>query len=213
MNDTEMPTSGVAGAVAGPNTDIDPDAVLVKQYLDGDARAFESLFRKYQAPVFNMVSRMVRGEDAYDVTQDAFCNALRALHTFRGDSRFSTWLFSIARNACLNSIRHSGRVREESLDQIYEDHPSMEHCDGSVDLAASAETHELQQVVNAVLATLRPEQRMMIVLRDFEQLSYEEIGQVMNMSLSNVKSKLHRARLIFRDRCRPYLGLFREDES
>jgi len=210
MTDTETPKSGAAGAVAAPARRPDPDAALVRQCLDGDVRAFESLFRKYQAPIFNLVSRMVGEGDAHDLTQDVFCNALRSLHTFRGDSKFSTWLYTIARNVCLNRIRHSSCRREESLDAICEEQPYAELPDCAVDVEAITETRELQRLVNSILATLPPEQRLLITLRDFEQLSYEEIACVMGISLSSVKSRLHRARMAFKSKFKPYLRLFKE---
>ena len=210
MNNTETRTSGVAGAVAVQVIELDPDMALVRQYLKGDARAFEILFKKYQTPIFNLVSRMVNGEDAYDLTQDVFCNALRGLQGFRGESKFSTWLYSIARNVCLNRLRRSSCVHEESLEEMCGDQANAELPDYSADVEAIAETHELQQIVNSVLATLPLEQRLLITLRDFEQLSYEEISRITEMSLSNVKSRLHRARIAFKNRFKPYLGLLRE---
>ena len=186
---------------------MDSDAMLVRRYLNGDARAFEILFKKYQTPIFNLVSRMVNGEDAYDLTQDVFCNALRGLPNFRGEAKFSTWLYSIARNVCLNRLRRVSSAGEESLDEIEE---RFEMPDPSIDVHKMAETHELQRLVNSALATLPPEQRLLIALRDFEGLSYEEISQVTGMTLSNVKSRLHRARVVFKDRFKPYLNLFRE---
>lgn len=189
----------------------DPDQALVQKYLSGDDKAFEALYRKYQASIFNIVSRMVRGEDAYDLTQDVFCHVLRAMHTFRGDSKFSTWVYSIARNVCLNRIRRSSIVREESLDSLTEDQCYDDFLpDDSADVERIVETHEIQRIVNSVLATLPSEQRLLIVLRDFEQLSYEEISLVTEMSLSNVKSRLHRARMAFKDRMRPYLDQVKE---
>ena len=187
--------------------EFDSDAGLIRRYLNGESRAFEMLFKKYQTPIFNLVSRMVNGEDAYDLTQDVFCNALRGLHNFRGESKFSTWLYSIARNVCLNRLRQSSYSGEESLDEI-EEHSEMP--DLSVDVHKTAETHEVQRLVNSVLGTLPPEQRLLIALRDFEGLSYDEISQVAGMSLSNVKSRLHRARMVFKDRFKPYLNLLRE---
>ena len=210
MNNTEMHTSGVGSAVVVPVIEADPDAVLVRRYLDEDARAFEEIFRKYQTPVFNLVSRMVYGEDAYDLTQDVFCNVLRALHNFRGESKFSTWIYTIARNVCLNRIRHKSYAREESLEAMREEQPNVELPDHSADVEAIVDTHDLQQVVNSVLATLPPEQRLLITLRDFEQLSYEEIGEITDMSLSNVKSRLHRARMSFKNKFKPYLVLLTE---
>ena len=85
---------------------LDPDVALVRQFrATGDSRLFEALFRKYQTPVFHLVHRMVNGEDAYDLTQEVFYRALRALPTFKGDSKFSTWLFTITKNVCLNHLR------------------------------------------------------------------------------------------------------------
>ena len=202
--ETSIVTDGRPNA---PLTEADSDAFLIRRYLNGDARAFEVLFKKYQTPIFNLVSRMVNGEDAYDLTQDVFCNALRGLHNFRGESKFSTWLYSIARNVCLNRLRQTSHAGEESLDEIEE---RSEMPDLSIDVHRIAETHEVQRLVNSVLAALPPEQRLLITLRDLEGLSYEEIGQVTGMTLTNVKSRLHRARMVLKDKSKPYLNLLRE---
>ncbi len=153
---------------------------------------------------------MVNGEDAYDLTQDVFCNALRALHKFRGEAKFSTWLYSIARNVCLNHLRRDSLITEESLEGMSDGQPGAELPDLSADVQAIAETRELQRLVNSVLAALPPEQRVLIVLRDFEQLSYEEISQIEGVSVSSVKSRLHRARIAFKNKFKPYLKLLRE---
>jgi len=211
MNSTETSPSGAVGMIATPGMEFDSDAVLIRRHLSGDRRAFEILFRRYQTPIFNLVSRMVGGEDAHDLTQDVFCNALRALHNFRGEAKFSTWLYSIARNVCLNRLRHIAVIREESLDEMQEGSPASDGLpDLSADVHKIAETRELQQIVGSVLAKLPPEQRLLITLRDFEQLSYEEISRITEMSLSNVKSRLHRARMAFKDKFKPYLKLLRE---
>lgn len=211
MNSTETSPSGAVATISTPGMEVESDAVLIRRHLSGDRRAFEILFRRYQTPIFNLVSRMVGGEDAHDLTQDVFCNALRALHSFRGEAKFSTWLYSIARNVCLNRLRHISVIREESLEEMQEGSPGS---DGLPDLTADVhritETRELQQIVGSVLAKLPPEQRLLITLRDFEQLSYEEIGRITEMSLSNVKSRLHRARMAFKDKFKPYLKLLRE---
>jgi len=203
-----MPRLPAAAAVLEQDTDL----ALVKKYLAGDDNAFEALFRKYQTSVFNIVSRMTRGEDAYDLTQDVFCHVLRALHTFRGDSKFSTWLYSIARNVCLNRLRRLNCVKEESLDSMLEDQSFTDYLpDESADVERIVETREIQRAVNSVLAMLPTEQRLLIILRDFEQLSYEEISLVTEMSLSNVKSRLHRARMAFKDKMKPYLDQIKEE--
>jgi len=210
MDNAEVSAPGIVATVAAQAARYDPDSLLVRQYLRGDVRAFEVLFRKYQTPIFNLVSRMVNGEDAYDLTQDVFCQAMRALHTFRGEAKFSTWLYSIARNVCLNHLRHRSCIRQESLEEIADNGCSLELPDDTADVEQIVETHELQRIVNSVLATLTAEQRLLITLRDFEQLSYEEISLITETSLSNVKSRLHRARMAFKDKFKPYLKLLRE---
>ena len=186
---------------------VDPDAILVRQHLAGDQKAFEALFRKYQTPIFNLVTRMVRGEDAYDLTQDVFLKAYKSLKTFRGDSKFSTWLFTIARHTCLNHLRHKNVIEEDSLEGSQEEHPGNEPIDANMDVSRLCETRELQRAVDKTLATLPSEARLLLILRDFEQLSYEEICQVTELSLVNVKSKIHRARQAFKKRFQPYLEI------
>jgi RNA polymerase sigma-70 factor (ECF subfamily) len=202
------PTTGsMPGMAARAMRAPDPDALLVRQHLSGDPRAFEMLFRKYQTPIFNLVTRMVRGEDAYDLTQDVFLKAYKHLRSFRGDSKFSTWLFTIARHTCLNHLRHKNVIGEDSLDESQEEHPGNEPIDAEMNVSKLCETRELQRVVDDLLQKMPPEARMLLILRDFEQLSYEEISQVTELSIVNVKSKIHRARQAFKKRFHPYLAL------
>ncbi|MBC7807058.1 MAG: sigma-70 family RNA polymerase sigma factor [Akkermansiaceae bacterium] len=193
--------------VAPAGRPADPDFLLVRAHLAGDSKAFETLFKKYQTPIFSMVCRMVRGEDAYDITQDVFIKALRAIPSFRGDSKVSTWLYTIARHTCLNHIRHKNVIEEESWQESQEDNPNCEPIDYDMNVSKLAEVRELQRVVDEVLATLPTEARMLLILRDFEQLSYDEISQVTELSIVNVKSKIHRARLVFKKRFQPFLDL------
>lgn len=192
---------------------LDPDVALVRQFrATGNPALFEQLFKKYQTPIFHLVCRMVNGEEAYDLTQEVFYRALRSLPAFKGDCKFSTWLYTIAKNTCLNHIReHRRRTDHEeySLDESLpnEEGRTRDLPDPEADVVALVENRELQRIVDRVLSELTPEQRMLMTLRDFQQLSYEEIGDIMDMSLVNVKSKLHRARLAFKTKFQPYLGL------
>jgi RNA polymerase sigma-70 factor, ECF subfamily len=210
-NPEAMQGSGATAALGA--RPVDPDQLLVRQHLAGDPQAFEALFRKYQTPIFNLVTRMVRGEDAYDLTQDVFLKALKALRSFRGDAKFSTWLFTIARHTCLNHLRHKNVVIEDSLEESQEEHPGNEPIDIEMDVTRICETRELQRVVDAVLATMPAEPRLLLILRDFEQLSYDEISQVTELSIVNVKSKIHRARQAFKKRFAPYLELLDSSQN
>ena len=191
---------------------LDPDVALVRQFrATADPAVFEILFRKYQTPVFSLVYRMVNGEDAYDLTQEVFLRALRALPSFKGDSKFRTWLLTIARNVCLNHLRDAklrAGIEEGSLDEEPEAPGYIqEPADPAADIARIVEVRELQRIVDRVLAELTPEQRLLITLRDLQGLSYEEVAEITDLSLVNVKSKLHRARLAFKTRFQPFLAL------
>ena len=191
---------------------LDPDVALVRQFrATANPAVFEILFRKYQTPVFNLVHRMVNGEEAYDLTQEVFYRALRSLASFKGDSKFRTWLYTIARHVCFNHLREA-KVRAGLEGASLDEEPDTpgyvpEPADPAADVARIVEVRELQRVVDRVLAELTPEQRLLISLRDLEGLSYEEISEITELSPGNVKSKLHRARLAFKDRFQPYLDL------
>ncbi len=198
--------------LSGNNGVIDADATLVRRYrTTGDRAAFEALYKKYQGPIFALVHRMVGSEDAYDITQEVFLKALKALGQFRGEASFRTWLYTIARNVCYNHCRELKRKYtfeeplgtdldgdDETMDDLPDPHLSVEKI---------AETKELQKVARTVLSQLSPEQRLLITLRDFEGMSYDEIGKIADLSLANVKSKIHRARMAFKIAFQPYMDI------
>ncbi|MDQ2800522.1 MAG: sigma-70 family RNA polymerase sigma factor [Armatimonadota bacterium] len=196
---------------------LDPDVALVRQFrATGDPALFETLFRKYQTPIFSFVVRMVNGEDAYDLTQEVFYRAMRSLADFKGDCKFRTWLFTIARHVCLNHLRDI-RQREQTEDYSLDDHSETgggpELSDPGPAVGRIVETRELQRLVERALSMLPPEQRLLITLRDLEGQSYEEICTITEMSLVNVKSKLHRARLAFKTQFEPYLSWVHSEDD
>ncbi len=199
---------------------IDTDAVLLRRYrTHGDRKAFESLFRKYQGPIYGLVVRLIGSEQAYDLTQDVFVRALRSISTFRGDCSFRTWLYTIARHVCYNHSRDE--KRRQTIEGIFlgdtdddsgESSPrESQYPDPQMNVPRIVETQELQRVVQDILETMPVEQRLLITLRDFEGMSYEEIGEITELSLVNVKSKLHRARVAFKTRFEPYWKAMQDD--
>jgi RNA polymerase sigma-70 factor (ECF subfamily) len=162
------------------------DADLVSRAQAGQLDAFEQLVRKHRLATYRVALRMLGDEsDAEDATQDAFVQAWRNLGGFRADAAFPTWMYRIVTNRCLNMLR--ARRRTEPLPDDREAPASRP------DRIAEARW----QVEDLKLAILRltPEQRAPLVLRELQGCSYEEIAEALDVSISAVKSRLHRARL------------------
>ena len=176
------------------------------------AETFDEFFQAYEQKIFNLVYRLVGNyEDAADLTSDTFVRALRAYDRFRGDAHPYTWLYRIALNLCKNYFRqqqHRSRVHAFSLDTPA-DHASeaapREIEDGGQSPEQHVEAKELETVVAKCLLALGPEFRALIVLRDLQGLSYQEIGAIVGCSEKAVKSRLFRARTQLRDTLRPLL--------
>lgn len=185
----------------------DPDLRLLDLCRQGDAHAFETLFRKYQTYVYNIgLGMLSNSEDAADVTQETFLRLHRSLDSFRGDSSFSTWLYRVTVNLCITELRRKSRTRFQFLDDLShdEDLSLFEEPGATPDEAMALE--EDRKVVHQVLRTLPPDYRAIMVLRHFQQLAYEEIAEVLGLSLSQVKTRLFRARKMFKDRFQAYAG-------
>jgi len=199
--------SAAHARVAGPGTPevIDPDAELVERWHSGDPGAFESLVRRHERRVFGLVFRMLGNrEEAEDVTQEAFLALHRHGHRFRGDARFSTFVYRVAANAALNRRRSLGRrrAREEALSYRQDAGDDLPSTPRDPEDAASG--GEIQERVQAALLGLPRDLRMAVVLYDIEGQSYGEIAQVLRIPEGTVKSRIHRARTALRDRLRAF---------
>jgi RNA polymerase sigma-70 factor (ECF subfamily) len=162
------------------------DADLVSRAQAGRLDAFEELVRRHRLATYRVAFRMLGDEsDAEDATQDAFVQAWRNLGGFRADAAFSTWMYRIVTNRCLNMLR--ARRRTEPLPDTQEAPTSRP------DRIAEArwQVEDLKRAIGG----LTPEQRAPLVLRELEGCSYEEIAQALELSIPAVKSRLHRARL------------------
>ncbi len=187
----------------------DKDAELMLRTQQGDNAAFELLVDSYKQPVANLITRILGDSaEAADLAQKVFIQAYRAAGRYRPTARFSTWLFTIARNLSLNEIRRRKRRPVTSLEESSESSPG----EGSFlrdrkgdDPRDSLLKGELGERIAQALGELPSSQRTAMALLLENGLSYEEISRVLGCSLSAVKSLIHRARETLRSRIRPYL--------
>ena len=188
----------------------DPDAVLMLRVKRGDRAAFGELVDKYRQPLFNFIFRTLRDEaESEDVAQNVFLQVYKSRDRYRRTAKFSTWLFTIARNLCLNEIRRRSRHPAESLTETpgeNEDQPARQYEDKTVRLPTENALHgELAAKVEQALAELPENQRTAILLCRQDELSYEEIAEVLECSLSATKSLIHRGRETLKEKLKPYL--------
>lgn len=173
------------------------EAAIVRKVLGGDANAFETLVLEYEKNVYNIALRMTgNSEDAADMTQEAFIKAYNSLQSFRGDSKFSVWLYRIVSNVCLDFLRSKNRRPTVSL--------SVEDDDGEdtqLDVADESQSPELlldrkltRDSVRRGLDSLPPDYRQILLLREIQGLSYDEIAQTLSLEVGTVKSRIFRAR-------------------
>ena len=173
------------------------EAQIVQRVLQGDVNAFEKLVLEYEKSVYAITQRMTgNAEDAADMTQETFIKAYNSLSSFRGDSKFSVWLYRIATNVCLDFLRSRSRKPTVSL--------SVEDDDGEeveLDIADESQSPErllerglTRDAVRRGLNARSPEYRQILLLREIQGLSYEEIADVLTLEVGTVKSRIFRAR-------------------
>jgi len=191
-----------------PNPDT--DAALMLRVKQGDGAAFAELVDKYKQPVMNFAWRMLRdATEAEDMAQNVFLQVHKSAHRYKVSARFSTWLFTIARNLCLNEIRRRSRHPADSMDAAGpegDDQPARQYEDGRTFLPGDTLLHrELEQKIEQALAGLPEIQRTAIILCRKEEMSYEEIAVVVGCSVSATKSLIHRGRETLKQKLKPYL--------
>jgi len=188
----------------------DPDAALMLLVKQGDNTAFALLVDKYKQPIMNLAYRMLRDlTEAEDLAQNVFIQVHKSAARYEVSSKFSTWLFTIARNLCLNEIRRRSRHPADSIEATYyeqEDQPRQQFEDKKIISPPDSLLHgELEQKVDQALASLPENQRTAILLCRQNELSYEEIAEVLGCSLSATKSLIHRGRETLKQKLKPYL--------
>ena len=201
MTETATPASPV------PDTDLQ----LVERTVAGDQRAFELLVIKYQRRIERLIGRMVRDVDLVeDIAQETFIRAYRALHQFRGDAQFYTWLYRIAVNTAkkfLMEMKRDPVLSENQLKRDDDDETNLPGAELSSDETPESvlAAKEIATAVNAAMDGLPEDLRQAVVLREIDGLTYEEIAEVMNCPIGTVRSRIFRARESISAKVRPML--------
>jgi len=191
--------------------ELDPDALLMLRVKQGDPAAFEQLVDRYKQPVINLLSRTLRDPaEAEDLAQNVFVQVFKFADRYRIEAKFSTWLFTIARNLCLNEIRRRSRHPAESLEAAVEhqdESPQARQYEDRRNVSAPDRLlqEELTTKVEQALGDLPENQRTAILLFKEKDFSYEEIARIMGTSLSATKSLIHRGRETLKRKLKPYL--------
>ena len=188
----------------------DPDAALMLRVKRGDREAFTELVGKWQQPLMNFVFGTLRDEtESEDVAQNTFVQVWKSRARYERTAKFSTWLFTIARNLCLNEIRRRSRHPAESLEETHgenDDLPSRQYEDKKMFLPTDDVLHgELVKKIEEALVKLPENQRAAILLCRQDEVSYEEIADILGCSLSATKSIIHRGRETLKEQLKPYL--------
>ncbi|GAD22404.1 RNA polymerase sigma factor RpoE [Acidovorax sp. MR-S7] len=198
---------------ASTNEPADSDLRLVERTVAGDQRAYELLVIKYQRRIERLVGRMVRDVDlVQDITQETFLRAYRALHQFRGEAQFYTWLYRIAVNTAkkaLVDLKRNPVITESALRGSGDDDDETSLLDRELTSDETPETvlaaQEIAAAVNAAMEALPEDLRQAVTLREIEGLSYEEIAAAMNCPIGTVRSRIFRAREAISARVKPLL--------
>ncbi|SCG83122.1 RNA polymerase sigma-H factor Sigma-30 [Proteiniborus sp. DW1] len=181
---------------------FDKEQKLIKKCANGNLKAFDELIEKYEKTAYNIALRMLKNpEDAMDVSQEAFIKVFRSIKTFNFESAFSTWLYRIVTNTCLDFLRK----RNSNVYSI--DNPiQTEEGEIERDIPDEADSPEellekklTKEMVNNSINKLEENHRIVIILRDIQGFSYEEISKILDCSIGTVKSRINRARKNLKD--------------
>jgi RNA polymerase sigma-70 factor (ECF subfamily) len=195
----EKPSNKSESTVSGGVSDAD----CVRRLQQGETDAFETLVRRYQKPIFNLIYRMLGDYDeAAEIAQEAFLSAYRSIGRFRGDANFSTWLYRIAFNHASTRRKSMANWQQRSVSIETIDPVS----DRQHDPAEAAERKEIQERVQIALNSLEPDDAKIILMKDLQDLAYEDLARVLEVPVGTVKSRLHRARQALRARLAPYFN-------
>jgi len=185
-----------------------PDDELVRRVQSGNTEAFEELVRRYERKVYNITYRLLGNEqDASEALQDSFLRAYRFIGKFQFKSSFFTWLYRIATNVSLSKLRKREKVDIVSIDEPVNEAGDLplEIPDYKYNPERMMQQREIRRALQEAVDKLPPDYRSVVVLRDLEGLSNDEVSRVLSISVAAVKSRLHRGRLVLRKGLSKYL--------
>ena len=171
------------------------EQIWISAAQKGDQEAFAALVRLYEKRVLALTRRMCRNPaDAEEAAQEAFLAAWQGLPFFRGDASFSTWLYRLASNACVDLLRREGRHQAAAGPSLNDEEAPLDVADGTPGPQEAAERRELREQIEEGLRALTPEHRQVLLLREMHQLSYDEIADTLELDVGTVKSRISRGR-------------------
>lgn len=212
MPEPEWPDSSSLPTTRGRGdetfSDDDENVRLMLRVKEGDIQAFEKLVELHQSMVIGTACRMLGSlEDAHDIAQQVFLRVWKSAPRYEATAKFTTWLFTILRNLVFNETRRRSRRKEVPLETEDDDHAPQQFKDHTAPAADQlTQQDELEQALDKAIAALPEKQRLAVVLRRHEELPYEQICDILHMSLPAVKSLLFRARAELRKHLASYLG-------
>ena len=182
---------------------------MIAAILGGEIQLYHELIRPYERSVYVMALSYMKNEaDAEDVAQEAFVRAFRKLSSFRAESKFSTWLMSIAINEARSRLRRQALVRMDSLDQLLDEDDGISPAllrDWREIPSEALEREEIRNLIQRAIEQLPDSYRQVFLLRDVEELTISETAETLNISIPSVKVRLHRARLMLQKQLAPQL--------
>jgi RNA polymerase sigma-70 factor, ECF subfamily len=187
---------------------MDEDMEIVQRFKAGDTGAFSILMGKYKKPILNLIYRFTgNADEAEDLAQEVFLRAYRGLSSFKAEAKFFTWLYRIAVNLSIRARQRKSKFKFQSLDQKTEDGCTEINLALSETSGADREIlkEELCKRVRQAISELPEDQRVAVVLHRYQDLQYDEIAEIMKITVAAVKSRLHRARIVLREKLGPYV--------
>jgi RNA polymerase sigma-70 factor (ECF subfamily) len=185
------------------------DVELVKKFTEGCQRSFEELVKRYETKVHNLAMRLTRNaEDAEEVLQDVFITVHRKIAGFEGKSKFSSWLYRVTVNAAFMKLRKRKQDQSVSLDDMISHVQNIStaavHHTTTVDCDSLTLSNQCRDALEAAIAKLPEDYSAVFILRDVDGLSNKEVGDILQLSIPAVKSRLHRSRIMLRKRLRKF---------